>query len=241
MRKEELRALASTFSMFVLFAGFFPGGSHASTILFSDKTSFELATGATPVGPIPGPGSGAFVVGTLTFSNVSPSSLNYTVNWSTLISESFDLAINGVENFDVTSSAPLYSFGFDFHEPSVPFGFPDRCDAPCFDSTFQITLWNGLIPVGSQPFSMPDDVLTFVGVWSSDPFDRIEVRDITGTIDDEFFGNFLTGTRPLPEPTTLTLLGVGLVALALRRRRAAQHRSPLLRRSRSEKSALVSG
>ena len=222
MRKQQIRALARTLFLLVSFSAFISAGAGATTILVTDRTSFALATGATPVGSIPQTPPGVpFSVGILSFLNVLGSSVNASVNWSSLISESFDLAINGVENFDVTSSVPLYSFGFDFHEPSIPFGFPDRCDAPCFDSTFQITLWNGLIPVGSQMFSMPDDVLTFVGVWSSDLFDRIEIRDITGTIDDEFFGNFLTGTRPLPEPTTLTLLGVGLVGLALRRRRAA--------------------
>jgi hypothetical protein len=146
--------------------------------------------------------------------------LNHTLNWSSLISESFDLAINDVESFDVTSSVPLYSFGFDFHEPSVPVGLPDSCDAPCSDSTFQITLLNGVTPVGSHTFNGPDAALFFVGVWSSDAFNRIEIRDTTNTIDDEFFGNFLTGDRPLPEPTTLALFGVGLLGLAMRRRRA---------------------
>ncbi len=98
----------------------------ATTILFNDRTSFLLATGATPVGAIPQNGNTA---GILTFGNVPPASVNTIVNWSTLISEPFDLAINGVENVDITSSSSLFSFGFDFHEPSTttPPGskFPD--------------------------------------------------------------------------------------------------------------------
>jgi hypothetical protein len=222
MRRVELRFQVRTLAFLVAGSALFSAGAGATTILITDKTSFVAATGATPVGAIPFSSSSAdFTVGILTFENVSPSSVNHDRNWSTLISEPFDLAINGVENFDVASSSPLFSFGFDFHEPTTASpSFPDTCNAPCFDSTFQITLLNGVTPVGSHTFNMPNDQLTFVGVWSSDPFDRIEIRDTTGTIDNEFFGNFLTGNRALPEPTTVALLGVGLVALALRRRRA---------------------
>jgi hypothetical protein len=67
---------------------------------------------------------------------------------------------------------------------------------------------------------MPDDALTFVGVWSTDAFDRIEIRETTGTLDNEFFGNFVTGdTALVPEPGTLLLVGIGLASLAVRRRR----------------------
>ena len=60
-----------------------------------------------------------FSLGTLDFKNASPGSINTTLNWSTLISESNDLAINNVENFDVLSSVPIFSFGFDIHEPTT--------------------------------------------------------------------------------------------------------------------------
>jgi len=223
MRNQEIRVLARSISLFVSFSALFSAGAGATTMLFADRTSFELATGATSPGSIPQTPSGVpFPVGILTFSNASGSSVNASINWSTLIGENFDLAINGVENFNVASSSPLFSFGFDFHEPSTASpSFPDTCNATCFESTFRITLLDGLIPVGFEEFSKPNDALTFVGVWSSDPFDRIEIRETTGNIDNEFFGNFLTGNRPLPEPTTLTLLGVGLVGLVLRRRGAA--------------------
>ncbi len=220
MTRENVRATAKTVAFLVCFTIVFAAAAGATTILFTDRTSFELATGATLVGPIPQNGNTA---GILTFGNVPPSSVNTSVNWSTLISESFDLAINGVENVDVSSSVPVFSLGFDFHEPSIstPPGpqFPDTCNAPCVDSTFQITLFNGAIPVGSHLFNAPDDVLAFVGVWSSDAFNRVEIRELNNTIDNEFFGNFSAGTQALvPEPTTLLLLGVGLAALSFRRR-----------------------
>ena len=152
----------------------------------------------------------AFTDGPLTFfSNVPPSTVNHSVNWSTLISEPFDLTINGVENFDVASSAPLFSFGFDFHEPSIstPPGptFPDTCNTICIDSTFQITILNGSTTVGTHVFSMPNDVLTFVGVWSSEAFDHVEIRETVGSLENEFIGNFLTGATP---PATATRAGM---------------------------------
>jgi len=166
-----------------------------ASITYDSRAEFVSATGGRLVGAIPMRASGVeFTIGSLAFVNEPPSSVNTTRNWSTLIGESFDLAINGIESFNINSSAALFAIGFDVHEPSDPSpGFPNTCGGTCTDSTFRVTLLNGSTIVAVHDFSPPNDTLAFIGIWTRDPFNRIEVRETTGTGDNEFFGNFTTG------------------------------------------------
>jgi len=208
-----------------LCAGLLSAAADAAIMTFTNRAAFLAATGASSIGAIPATIAGSgFTLGPLTFTNHAPSTMTSGVNWSTLISEPFDLAVSNIESFNIAASGPLFAFGFDFHEPtlSTPPGpaFPDTCNTACVDSTFRITLFNGAIVVDSFDFNADDDVLAFIGVSSTLSFDRIEIRETVGTSDNEFFGNFLVGRVQLvPEPATLVLVGVGLLGLAATRRR----------------------
>lgn len=192
------------------------GTAHATVLTFDSRAAFEGATGAIFAGSIPMSASAIqFSIGDLHFLNAGGgSSLNASINWSTEIDEAFDLAINGPENFIVESGTPLYSFGFDFHEPTASGpGLVDTCNFPCTPSTFEIRLFSGVMPIAVHEFTRPKDSLQFVGIWTSSSFDRIEIHETMGTADNEFFGNFTTGVTPAPEPVTLALFGIGLGAL----------------------------
>jgi prepilin-type N-terminal cleavage/methylation domain-containing protein len=198
----------------------------AVIVTYSDKTTFLADTGAVnATGPLPNlgfiPGS-VQTVGGITFS-ISPPSSGLFIgaagaggvpggDW-TALHPGNEIAISDVENLNAQLGDPAYAVGFDFVEPNVP----AECFAPCFDSTFTVTLKSGAVVVNSFTFNAPDQVLAFVGVWSTSAFDRVEIRDTTATIDDEFFGEFYTGTTPLrsavPEPSTL-LIASGLVGVA---------------------------
>ena len=213
-------------SLLAVLAALISTSANAAIVTFIDRATFIAATGATGIGAIPSNISGGFALGGLTFSDVSGSSMVSNVNWSTLISEPTDMAISGVESFNVNAAGPLFAFGFDFHEPttSTPPGpqFPDTCNTTCVESTFTVTLRNGAALVDAFTFNAPNDVLAFVGVASTVAFDRIEIRDTTNTADNEFFGNFLIGrVQAVPEPSILALLGLGLLGFGFARRRLA--------------------
>ncbi len=91
------------------------------------------------------------------------------------------------EDIDVALAGNRYAFGFDFVEPR---------DVPEFvDSLFRVSLYRNTLLVDSFTFAPDDDVAYFVGVWSDEPFNRVEIRETTGTNENEYYGHFYTGAN----------------------------------------------
>jgi hypothetical protein len=198
--------------------------THAALITFSDLSTFLATTGASAAAPIPNSGSvpNGTSVGDLTYSaGPRPGEGLFfgtggPEQWSTLLGGN-EIALNEFEDLNVDVATPVRAFGFEFHEPNDPAdGFTDVCNAPCFDSTFEVTLLNGGSAIGSFQFNAPDATAAFVGVSSDIAFNRVEIREIQGGIDNEFYGQFYTAS--VPEPGTLLLVGIGLAGLGGTRR-----------------------
>jgi hypothetical protein len=180
---------------------------------FSDKTAFLLDTGgAGATGPLPDLGLvTSATVGSVTF-DIAPGGDNMAIgaagtgaapDWYALLPGN-EIAL-GYENLMATLATPVYALGFEFAQPDV--SMPSFGGLPV-DSTYEVSLYNGNTLVDQVQFaSIPTDVVTFLGVWSSAPFTRAEIIDITPSPfvdDDEFFGEFFTGTTPLPSLTSFT-------------------------------------
>ena len=130
-----------------------------------------------------------------------------------------EISIDGHENLDLALAGPVHALGFDFVEPQND----PLVNAPFVDSTFTVTLFNGALAAGSFSFNAANDSAAFVGVWATQAFDRVQIRETTGGIENEFYGQFYTGTlAPVPEPGTLALWAAGLAGLAVRRGRLAR-------------------
>lgn len=200
--------------------------AEATLIEIYDKTTFLTSTGASSLtGALPDLGSVGVTttISGTTISISAPSSTLYVGaagvgiggDWYGPLAGN-DIAISDSENLNFDLPSPVFSFGFDFVEPGSstmpPWG------GAAVDSTFEVTLKSAGLPVGFFSFNRPEDVVGFVGVWTDFSFDRVEIREAIGGIDDEYFGEAYAGTTPVPEPTILWLLGSGLSALALRRR-----------------------
>ena len=199
----------------------------ANLAVYDNKIPFVAATSATSAtGSFPNLDvvwSGTTTIGSVTFSGVG-GWLFYVglanSDWTTLLPGN-EIAINGAENLDVGFASPVYSAGFEFTEPLWDANSPYVGTTPN-DSPFIVTLKLGTTLISSFGFNAPDNVASFVGVWSDTAFDRIEIREVTPAVDDEYFGEFYTGSvaMPVPEPETyaLILAGLGLVGFVARRR-----------------------
>ena len=221
---------------------------HSATLeTFDTRSSFIAATGATsatgallPLTPIFTKEPGDRKVGHVTFN--APGWGIY--KFSTLLAAVEDggsLAISqgasdsGNQNNDginATFDGLVYSAGYSFHEPTKS-ALYDGCNGPCVDSTWLIRLKNGSTTVGEvSSRKFPKDVATFFGVRSDVAFNQIQIREIVGTDDNEFYGQFysagaadapISSPSAVPEPETyaLMLAGLGLVSFMVRRGKSA--------------------
>lgn len=202
----------------------------AATLVFSDRATFLSATGATnATGPLPDLGlvssAGSqtpTTLGSLTF-DIAPGGDNLAIgglgvpglptgDWYPDYPGN-EMAM-GFENLSVVAEAPVYSIGFVIYEPNAtmpPWGGTPQ------DSTFEVTLFLAGAPVSTFTFNVEDDIEAFVGVWASFPFDAVTIVDITPSFfidDDEFFGEFFTGTTALPPSCPGDVDGDGMVGLS---------------------------
>ncbi len=202
----------------------------ASTVTYAnDRAGFIAATGAASIGALPASGGTGTTVGDVTFTNGPSASLTF-LDRSNEIAGS-DLAASDRENFNMTISGGADAIGFYIHEPTyLGVNAPGTwgCNATCYDTTFSIEIFAGATSLGKFNYNAPNDStvavggpLGFFGVYSSVLFDSVQVRDVTNTIDNEFFGDFLISKPPavVPLPAAGWLLVSGLAALGFGGRR----------------------
>jgi len=165
---------------------------------FTNKAEFFTITHATNcTGELPqlgrvGDANASFTSGRVTFRVAPPSSGLWSGgaggnDWTPLLPGA-DIAIDDRENLDAEFDAPVYSAGFDFVEP-----LSAQTD---IESTFAVTLKNGATPISYFSFNAANNVAAFVGVHSSTPFTKLEIREDAGGAEDEFFGQFYCGGLP---------------------------------------------
>jgi hypothetical protein len=170
--------------------------SGASPTTYSDRSDFLTASGATnATGPLPSRAPFAdqtIILGNVTVTQVSSDHAGVISNLTPRLPGNV-LSVN-YEDLDFLLPSPVFSFGFDFVEPE----FDPFVNAPFIDSTFSVTLKDGASVIGSFTFNAPNDTVAFVGVLSDTPFDRVEVRELVGSHDNEFFGKMYAGGLPPP-------------------------------------------
>lgn len=205
---------------FLLFFFLIQQIAYAATTPYQDKATFVAATGASSAtGPLPNlglvattPADPPTTVGALDFS-VGPTGSALYIGGAGVApggdwyppTATNEIAMN-LESLEVetTGGGLIYSIGFDFIEPNAT--MPPWGGVPV-ESDYQIQLFNGAVLVGQVTFpgaTIPNDIVTFLGVTSDIPFNRVVITDLTGNNDDEYWGEFfLSALAPVASYNTL--------------------------------------
>lgn len=188
-------------------------GAQAATLSVTSaaapKNGFVSASGLIPIA---GSSLSSITLQDVTISSLSSNSLNFQRDWTAEI-DGVQWAINGVESFNLSFASATKAFGFDFIEvENGPF-----VNAAFVDSVFEITLCDGTDCFDSVTLDVANDIGFFVAVSSARAFDSVQVRETTGNIENEFFGEIFV--QAVPVPAAAPLFGAGLALAAWRRRR----------------------
>lgn len=174
--------------------------ARADITVFFDVGAFQATSGATAQPALPNAGLvgrhvAQITVGDLTFAinNGSPDIALVLTEFSSLHSGN-EIALSDWEALDVIAAFPVHALGSFFAEDTDAGSCSGLC--PCNDATYAVRLMLGSATVAEFTFNAPDGVLSFVGVWSDLPFDRVEYRDLSQQCDNEYWGRFFIGTNP---------------------------------------------
>ena len=179
--------------------------------MLEDKEAFLAATGATAATGVDGNGDplplpdlgdmhGTATIGEVTFRGpqvtVGTRGISGVANndW-TLLLPGPDIALTGpepVKRLEVRFARPVYAAGFAYVEPQTGPNVGRRFS----DATFTVELKAGNRTVQQLAFNGPNDIATFIGVWTDVAFDRLEIRsnDAFGT---KLFSTFFRGETSL--------------------------------------------
>lgn len=191
--------------------GLIPPGE--SFVVFTNKALFlDLAQAVDATGDFPDSGlisGGAAArqtVGSVTFSLSPPGSELYVGleggDWTDLLPGP-DVAISDVENLNVDFDGLVTAAGFDLVEPTSGMCCPPHF--PFTETEFEITLKRDTTVIGQLQYSPPNDQAAFIGVISAEPFNRMEIRDLSLGADDEYFGHFYASDSVHVAPTLVVV------------------------------------
>lgn len=192
---------------------------------FTDETAFLAASGdATPhtTGTIPrGTTSRSFTDG-LTVSTLGPEMASASVFGGSNQGIDNAILISGNEDLNFAFGQTRFGFGLEIYEAASDTSINGCGVAVCVESTFTFTFINGSTVVGTESFAPANDVVTFFGATFAGGFDRVKMRETSGSNDNERFGGFVStaAPAPVPLPASALLLLAGVAGLgAMRRRR----------------------
>lgn len=227
-----IRAIPAMFTL--TFLSLFAAQSLAAVITYTDRSLFMGITnsvsatgGALPNRPLT---PSDITRGTITFRH-GPSTNNHGfINFNSLM-PGREYAVSGPENFRMSLSSPVTAFGMDIVEPTCSSCGGGGVNATFVNSRFRFFLQdiaNGLGTLATVDFSPPNNRLLFFGFTSTQAFDRIVVREISGASENEFFNNFVSSeTFGVPIAASWPFIMTGLVGFAcLRSRRFAHRHNP---------------